>query len=97
MEKKKFTIEYEQKTPMGMSSSHSYKVTYETNSAYNAMKKFESEYKEYIGYDWMGNPKSAYQITGWDITKVDDIPVKRIFNEKKNKFEYFDGENKKRA
>lgn len=91
MEKKKFTIKYEQKTPMGMSGSHSYEVTYETNSAYNAMKKFESEYKEYI------NPKSAYQITGWDIVKVDGVPVKRIFNEKKSKFEYFDGENKKRA
>ena len=97
MEKKTFVIEYEQKTPMGINASHSYTETYKTNSAYNAMKRFESEYKEYIGYDWKGEPKSAYQITGWDIISVDDVPVKRVFNEKKNKFEYIDGEGRKRA
>ena len=97
MANKRFTIEYNQKTPMGMSSSNTYKTSYDTNSAYNAMKRFESEYKEYIGYDWMGEPKSAYQITGWDIVAINDIPVTRTYDSKKGKSIYVDRQGKKLA
>ena len=97
MTNKKFTIEYEQETPMGLNGSNLYKVTYTTNSAYNAMKRFESEHKKYIGYDWMGEPKSAYQITGWDIIAVDDVYVTRKCDEKTGKFMYVDDDGRKLA
>lgn len=97
MSNKKFTIKYDQKTPMGMSSCNTYETSYETNSAYNAMKRFESEYKEYIGYNWKGEPKSAYQITDWDIVAVNDEAVTRTYNPKTGKSMYVDNTGKKLA
>lgn len=94
---KRFTISYDQETPMGMSSRNTYTWSCETNTAFNAMRKFQSEHKEYIGYDWMGNPKSAYQITGWDIVAVDGVAVKRMWAPKKNKDVYIDVDGKIRA
>ena len=75
---------------MGLSPSNTYFDMIETNTARNAMRHFESENKDNIGYDWEGNPKSSYQITGWDIVKVDGISVKRTWSDKKKKDVYVD-------
>ena len=67
--KKTYTIKYTQSTPMGLTSTHDYTEEIVANNAFNACRKFRSQFKQYFSSD------SAYTIFCFEIVKIGDTPV----------------------